>query len=420
MNSLINFKNLKLHKSVKYQFYIFSFILIATLIYSFFYAIPSHSGGAIGIGSPILQIGDRSFYIDKYLDLGYPKEVNGSFLYPFILKLITRFLILFEFDYTSRLWNFIVISISSLLSLLSLLLIDRIAFGVFGYRVAVIANWLFIFCPYTIFYSINGSLTMYILFFTTLTTFIVIKSSIYINKNQEGISPINTFAYLSIALILLSSLRPTGAIFSLVLMSFLIINIFSRKDKNLYNKFRNKFIYLIISFVIFYSIFQIFLTYKYLLFSLNSFTNENGQFFGVDRNLIKERLNIKNGEIINSLKLNIYWLVWKITEFVSGMSDIRDSHNGINGSPLLPFILRTFTGIFIIYPINLFAFFGLILNWGRIFNSGLIWIFFSLIICISPSLLGVAFTTYIYMFYTPIIIISASCIEKLIPYKEDS
>ena len=42
--------------------------------------------------------------------------------------------------------------------------------------------------------------------------------------------------------------------------------------------------------------------------------------------------------------------MWKITDFVSGLSDIRDTHDQFrNEGKILPFIARTFTGIFLFF-----------------------------------------------------------------------
>ena len=416
MISFLKHNKFRLHKSVKTQFFIFSSFLLFTIIFSFFFTIPAQGGSYIGISSPLLNIGDRFFYINN----GYG-DIKGSFLYPFILKAITKFLIIFDIDNASKIWNLIVISISSLLSLFSLLLIDRTAFRVFGHKVAFISNWLFISCPYTLFYSINGSITMYIVFCLSCVSFIISKSVLFNKKAQNGMSIFNTSIFLFLVLNILSSLRPTGAIFSISLCLFLIFKIFlfEKSFIKFEKDFGNLYIYLIFFIIILFATYQIYLTQDYLLFSLDNFTSEQGTFFGVNRETIRERLNFEDKSILNFVKRNLYWLIWKSTEFISGLSDIRDSHNGIDQVPLLPFFLRTFTGTFIVFPINLFAFFGLIINFKRIFNSGIFFIFIAVIISISPSLLGVAFTRYIYMFYPPIIIISGSCIAKLITSEEE-
>ena len=88
MINFLNSINFKIHKSVKYQFYIFSSVLIITLIYSVYFPIPAQDGTFVGIGSPLLNIGDRHFYINsESLDLGYG-DIRGSFLYPLIFLLI--------------------------------------------------------------------------------------------------------------------------------------------------------------------------------------------------------------------------------------------------------------------------------------------------------------------------------------------
>ena len=182
-------------------------------------------------------------------------------------------------------------------------------------------------CPYSLFYAINGSLTMYMIFGVSLVTFILTKSSIYINKNQQGISPFNTFLSLSFPLTFLSSLRPTGAIFSIVLITLLVFHCFCfRKEKIVFeDNIQKKYCFLILFFICFYSFSQLYLAYNYLIYSLGNFTNEPGKFFGVDRDLIRSRINGKYDDFFTIFKLKIYWIIWKTTEFVSGISDIRDS-----------------------------------------------------------------------------------------------
>ena len=106
-------------------------------------------------------------------------------------------------------------------------------------------------------------------------------------------------------------------------------------------------------------------------------------------------------------------ILWKITEFVAGLSDIRDTHTKDMIS-FFPFIARIFVGFFIIYPINLMSFLGTIIYWKRIYHSGL-WIsLFGALLCLFPSLLGFAFTRYLIMVYPPFIIISAKVFSLII------
>ena len=52
-------------KSLRKQFIIFSIILLAGLIYTFFYPIPTDSfSERVGLGANMLDIGDRQFYLN--------------------------------------------------------------------------------------------------------------------------------------------------------------------------------------------------------------------------------------------------------------------------------------------------------------------------------------------------------------------
>ena len=170
----------KLPESLKNQLIVFSFILIGCLIYTFFNPIPTDSlAMRIGLGADMLDIGDRQFYINYGTnDYGYG-NIKGGILYPFVLKLISRFVNIFSFGETSLLWNFLVISITCIISIVNLFLIDISAKNIFGTKIATIANWLYIICPYIIFYALSGGLTMYIIFGTTLTTYLISNCSVF-------------------------------------------------------------------------------------------------------------------------------------------------------------------------------------------------------------------------------------------------
>ena len=72
------------------------------------------------------------------------------------------------------------------------------------------------------------------------------------------------------------------------------------------------------------------------------------------------------------------------------MSDIRDSHSGIFSQSMFPFIMRTFTGIFFLFPINFFSFLGIVTNKNFILKSELWIILLASFFAISPSLIGVS------------------------------
>ena len=70
--------------------------------------------------------------------------------------------------------------------------------------------------------------------------------------------------------------------------------------------------------------------------------------------------------------------MWKISDFFSGLSDVRDTHtefnNVIQNPPLFPFIIRVFTGLFYFVPVNVSSLFGFIKYRRKIFNTG-VWIY---------------------------------------------
>ena len=75
--------------------------------------------------------------------------------------------------------------------------------------------------------------------------------------------------------------------------------------------------------------------------------------------------------------------------------------------------MRTFTGVFILFPINLFSFLGLICNFKFITKTDLWIIILASIIAISPSIIGVAHSRYLIMFYAPFIVFSSKMINDI-------
>ena len=111
-------------------------------------------------------------------------------------------------------------------------------------------------------------------------------------------------------------------------------------------------------------------------------------------------------------------MLWKLTDFVSGLSDIRDTHKAVNIDYLFPFIARTFTGIFILYPINLLCFFGLIANRKIIFYSDIWILLLACFIGVSPSILGISNSRYLIMFYTPFLIFGAQTFNTIFSFRK--
>lgn len=404
----------KLPESIKWPLLTLSLLLLFSLIFTYFFPIPTESSRAsVGIGASLLDIGDREFYINLNKDDYGIGDIKGSFLYPSILSLLRKISNFFGQNETSRLWNFLVIINTSIISIINLFLIDRSSWNTFGKDVAKTANWIYVLCPYTLFYALNGGITMFMMLGICSCTFIITNSYIF-RKGQEGISFLRTYFYLVIVLIYLSLVRPTGALFGIVLIILLYLfnnrkiksNEISVSDDEL--NWSNIFT----AIILFTCIYQLIVLTPYLNYSLNIFTNEKGSFFGIDRDILRQRISFDGGFIL-FLKNFSYLITWKISDFISGISDIRDTHSQLNSRPLFPFLVRVCTGLFYIYPINLLALFSIFKSRKRLIDSGLIIIIFSSLVIISPSFIGVAFSRYLIMVYPPVIICAAKAINIL-------
>ena len=412
-----------LKRSCFYPFIFLTLLLIIFFIYSLFFPIPTEGfSGHVGIGSDILNIGDRDFYLNSFLKDSNQSNVKPSFLYPFILQLIKVFVSIFGYDEQSKLMNLLVISLSSILSLFSLFLIDDIAWDLFGKRVAILSSWLYVICPYTIFFAISGSLTHYILLGTNLSFWIILKSKILnkTNFNNNIKDLFKNIFLLSLCSMYLACLRPTGAIFAITLLTLSLLFI-TLKIKLSFKKFY--FLYPVPIIVIFFSFYQLHLTSAYLKFAYDIFINEPGYFFGVEREILRERLLIAPDFSIEYFKSFILQIMWKISDFFSGLSDVRDTFTDFNNvtqkPPLFPFIARVFTGLIYFVPVNISSLLGFIKYRRKILNSGLWILLISIFATISPSILGVASNRYMYMLYTPFLIFSASIFSDVLKQEDN-
>ncbi len=404
----------KLPDTLKNQF-VFLFLLLLTLIFfTIFKPIPTdNTNQFIGIGSTILDIGDRDFYINND-GLGYGfGDVKGGVLYPNILRLISEFTKLLGLEKINWFWNFLSILITSIISIINLFLIDKSAKNFFSGKVARLSNWLYVFCPYTIFYSLSGGITMYMMLGSCISTYLVSKSSIFKKNINENI--FKTYIYISLCIIYLGSLRPTGSIYGLCLITILFIS--TLKKINTGNikikKFNKYLLYLIFSFLIIICLYQLVNYNAYLSFSIKSFTSEQGTFFGYPRQILREKLTITNN-FLDSFKNIFYLFIWRITDFFSGLSDIRDTFRTASDIPLFPFFMRVLTGLFYLYPLNLMAILSCFKNRKLIIDSGLGIILFSSFIAISPSLIGVGNSRYLIMVFPPILICASSLIKDFL------
>ena len=401
-NNIFNFEASSLEK-----FY-FS-ILIVFIISSIFINIPTDTTN-IGISSTNLAIGDRSFYINNSLKgYGYP-NYSGNILYPTVLKIITSICNLFGVDEFSKLWNTLNIFITSILSLITLRLLRTSSYLIFNERVSKISCLIYILNPYTYYYSLSGGLTNYIVVGVSLIMYLICylykKGSLITNK--DGLI---TNLIINISCIYLSLLRPSGGIFGTVFLIILLykyIRIYVKKRSFNIFRFANIFITVIGFLIVSYNLKTVL---NYSVANVNIFLNEKGFYFGYSRELLRSKLKIDNINILENLKMTLYYLSWKITDFVSGISDIRDTHKAQIVNNLFPFILRTTTGIFFLFPINLFSFLGILLNIRLIIKTELWIVLISSFIAISPSLLGVAMSRYLIMFFPPFILFAAKMIN---------
>ena len=106
--------------------------------------------------------------------------------------------------------------------------------------------------------------------------------------------------------------------------------------------------------------------------------------------------------------------IWKITDFVSGFSDVRDTHDAfLENKAIFPFLARIFTGIFYLMPFNVLAILSLVKYFRLIIKKNILIIFLASLISISPSFMGVAMSRYWIMFYSPFLILVARLLDDI-------
>jgi hypothetical protein len=402
LNIFFNFRT-----NIFEKIYIYS--IISFIFFSYFISIPSDTTG-IGISSSILGIGDRIFYINETIKgYGY-EDYSGNILYPLVLKLVTYFVGIFGEDQYSRIWNLIVILISSSFSIISLRLLRLSSYYIFNEKISRIACIIYICNPYTFYYSLSGGITNYLIIGISFILYLFCKC-FYKGYRLTKENYIYDIFLVTLGCSYLSFLRPNAGLFSIIILIILlwknIKNTFFINEINSLSVLK----LIIIIFGIGVTFYNLELTYGYSLANVSLFAREGGSFFGFSRDELRSRLTIIDGDILNNAKVLFYFALWKITDFVSGMSDIRDSHSGIFSQSMFPFIMRTFTGIFFLFPINFFSFLGIVTNKSFILKSELWIILLASFFAISPSLIGVSMSRYLMMFYPPFILFSAKMIH---------
>ncbi len=406
-----SFLNLLVRKLSKFEI-IYIIIVFLLLSISFFITFPTDTTN-IGLSSSNLAIGDREFYINF-------GSIDGTanILYPSIIKIIRSFCSFFGADQYSKLFNFILLSLSSFLSIVSLHLLRKSALFIFKERVAEIVCVIYMINPYTYYFSLSGGITNFLVIGVTFLLYIFAKSI----KNGYKLSKYNfskDILLINIGCLYLSFLRPNGAIMSVIILIFFL---YSNFKFLIYGKYLSRIIINIFILLIGILLVTYNLNYSwdYSFNHLSIFSNEGGSYFGFPRAELRDELRIDSPYFLDNIKNLFYNVLWKITDFVSGLSDIRDSHNAKNINQIFPFLARTFCGIFIIFPINLLNFFGIISNIKLIFKNDLWILLLSCLIAISPSLLGVAMSRYLMMFYTPFILFGGKALDNIFTINNQS
>jgi len=391
--------------------------LLATLIIlSYFILIPTDSTNA-GLSSEELALGDRLFYISedgKGFGYNIDKEnYKGNFLYPYILKAITSVSNIFGQDQYSVTWNSFAIFLTSIISLFSLRLLRLSSLFLFNERVSLVASLIFVINPYTYYYSITGGITNYLILGVTFVFYLFSSYCPKIRKIEYS-DNLKYLFFICTGCVYLSCLRPTGSFFSFSILFIFLYKYLKEISKN--ENQRKNFISILILLISFFLVglnFNQTLSYSFL--NIHLFQIEDGNFFGFPRNAIRENIELMQFGILNNLKADFYFFLWKISDFVSGLSDIRDTHSAFLITPFAPFLFRVITGLFFLYPLNLLCALGIVSNRNLILKSDLWIVLFATFIALSPSIVGISNSRYLMMFYSPFLIFGAKFLCDIFP-----
>ncbi len=407
---------------------IFLGFLIISILFSIFKPIQAGTG-KIGIKAIPLGIGDRNFYIyDKDPLAIYGKNCidstfnicsRGSPLYPNVLRGISFITIkLFNQSSTSYLWNTITIIFSSFLTFSTLRLTYASGKLLCDESTGTIAMTFLAICPYTYFYALSGGITIYTLFGTSLSTYLILKINKFNSKIKKQNKSFLAKIFLSLILIYMALLRPSSIIFCLLISLIVITKEIISLIKSTFNKRMSTTIIILFVISTLIAIDQLLETKTYTSSALYAFTIEKGTFMGVERELMRDKIEIllNSQNTIKTIEGFLYNSLWKINDFLTGIIDIRDTHSP-QTVPLLSFILRVSVGTFLIAPITYISLLGTYIYREHILKSGLWIILLSSTISLSPSLMGVAMSRYYYMFITPFILIAAMAISRISKYK---
>ena len=417
---------------VKNNNFIFAVVLISLILFSstnIWASLFINTEYEVGINSKNLYIGDRDFYINDedpikgeigadgttFGGLKYEK-LHGNPLYPNLLKIPSYISILFGQSTTSKLWNAILITLTAIAAIFINFLIQKCGVLINNPKVGVIASYLFMLCPYTYIFVLTGNISIYALLGTTITTYGVLDffRSIKTNNNES----LRSLFILTFGLIWSILVRPNGIALYLGTIFIAIIYFFKTKEPLEFFKRRKKLLFLFIIlnvFLLSLTLNQFFYTKEYIGLAIYDYSNDVQSFFGYPSNLLREKIDIllNNDNIFSNLRAIIYLCIWKISNFLLGINDIRNSYSNSVLPNIDLFIIRIMTGTFYFLPMSTFAIISLFFFNKKLISKGLIICIFASFLSISPNLIGVALSRYYFCYLTPFLLAAAVSFYEL-------
>ena len=399
---------------------IFAFVLLLSIALTSLKPLPAGEG-SVGVASSVLDIGDRPFYINDS-DPFSSKKGNITFspspLYPKILESVSFVSInIFGSNTTSPIWNTILISLSSVAAVVVNRLIYSSGRILAGDRCGLVSMCLYMLCPLTYLYTLSGGITIFVLLGNALVCNGVLQI-VHINNTCVSDKKLwHSSFVLLLGLLMLSFLRPSSLFVVLVIVPY-IFYLFSTGFAWLRPIVRITLLTSLV-FVAILALDQLISSMSYSQMAVKGFLSEPGLFFGFPRDLLRDKINllIDSPSVFEKIKGFVAYVLWKFMDFVSGMADIRDTHSATKFSSLFPFLLRIYNGFLYMYPLLICSFLSVLLARKLLNSSGLIVLMVSSLVAISPSLMGVAMSRYLYMFFTPFILSASLVIIGLIKFK---
>ena len=414
---------------VKFIERLFYFLIIFFIVGSIFVSITTSVSGGIGISTFYLAIGDRPFYIndlDPFGNKGYQNLGNtgisyfGGILYPKILEIATFISEkVFGQSVSSATWNAIIITFAAFCAVITHKLIYLIGNLVGGERTGFICMLIYTICPYTYYFVLSGGITNYTLLFSTLTTYSCVK--LFNFQKLETLSKYSIdLSLLTISLIALSLLRPSSAIFALIICFGILSQVCFRDWSKLRLKFispkilKNTLTIIAISTALI-SINELFKTRSYSIAAINASLVYGGSFFGYPRDLLRDKLYFlsSTGNPLDYFKFILYKLTFMISDFYAGINDVRDSFSATGQESLFPFLARVTTGLFYFIPLSTISILGVITFSKRIMDSGLVLPLIASCVAVSTCFFGCSLSRYYFMFITPFIVSCSLLLDAL-------